>query len=274
MTTASLAVVISTYNAPHFLRLVLEGYRRQHDTNFSIYIADDGSTEETTRLIQQMQDDFPVKIHHFRQKDKGFRKARIHNRVIQKIHEPQTLLTDGDCIPLPELVATHRRVAGGGYFINGSRILISRQYTHHLCKLNAFETNRSSIWWFKQRISAHINRFTPLFMPVSLSRPSRQLEGIRGCHLACPTTALHRVNGFDENFEGWGREDSDLCARLLHAGLSRRNLRGQPVLHLWHPESSRQHLAQNDHILQACLDERRIEAVTGLKELDGEKHAS
>ncbi|MDQ6996160.1 MAG: galactosyltransferase-related protein, partial [Mariprofundus sp.] len=69
-------------------------------------------------------------------------------------------------------------------------------------------------------------------------------------------------------FEGWGREDSDLTARLLHAGFKRRNLRGLPVLHLWHQESSRQHLADNDHMLQTCLNEQRIEAIQGLKQLN------
>jgi len=34
-------------------------------------------------------------------------------------------------------------------------------------------------------------------------------------------------NGFDEAFEGWGREDSALEARFGHAGVSRRHL-GSP----------------------------------------------
>jgi len=267
MPGVSLAVVISTYNQPDFLRLTLEGYRRQTDSNFSIYIADDGSTPETAQTIQHMQANFPVAIKHLWQADNGFRKARIHNRVISRINETHTLLTDGDCVPLPELVAAHRRFAGNNYFISGSRVLLSKICTERVCRLESFETEHSGIWWVKQRLGGNINRLFPLLLPAALSQPSFQLEGIRGCHLSCATEALLRINGFDESFEGWGREDSDLTARLLHAGFSRRNLRGLPVLHLWHQESSRQRLEENDTMLQACLNEKRIEAGCGLKQL-------
>jgi len=267
---SSLAVIISTYNQPDFLRLTLEGYRRQTDMNFCIYIADDGSKLETRQLIESIQTDFPVPVHHLWQADDGFRKARIHNRVIGQISQDHTLLTDGDCIPLPGLVAAHRQCAGDNYFISGSRILLSRPCTERLCRLNAFDTDHSMFWWLKQRLHGNINRLLPLLLKTALSEPSTQLEGIRGCHLSCPTEALLRINGFDESFEGWGREDSDLTARLLHAGFQRRNLRGLPVLHLWHQEFSRRSLADNDAMLQACLNERRIEAICGLKQLQGE----
>jgi len=266
MSTVSLAVVISTYNNPDFLRLTLEGYRQQSDRNFTIYVADDGSTAETGQLIERLQSDFPVPVHHLWQADDGFRKARIHNRAIHQISATHTLLTDGDCIPMPDLVAAHRRFAGDDYFVSGSRVLLNRQCSERLCRQPYFDTARSPAWWLMQRLSGNINRLLPLLLPTTLSPASTRLEGIRGCHLCCPTRALIQINGFDESFEGWGREDSDLTARLLHAGFKRRNLRGQPVLHLWHEESSRRHLAENDDMLQACLNEQRIEARVGLRQ--------
>jgi len=268
MSSPSLAVIISTYNTPEFLRLVLDGYRQQTDNHFSIYIADDGSKPETTALIEKVAQYFPIPIHHIWQQDDGFRKARIHNKVIQHIKEPHVLLTDGDCIPLPGLIAAHRRFAAKKYFISGSRVLLSKNWTAKLCKRPTMHTNKSITWWFKQRIRGNINRLIPLALSSHLSSPYDKLDGIRGCHLSCPTEALRRINGFDESFEGWGREDSDLTARLLHAGLKRRNLHGQPVLHLWHQECSRQNLNDNDIMLQACLKERRIEAIQGLKQLN------
>jgi len=267
VTAASLAVVVSTYNAPHFLSLVLEGYRQQTDHNFSVYVADDGSTEETKELIRKIKADFPVTLHHVWHEDTGFRKARIHNQVIRQVHEEYILLTDGDCIPLPGLVAAHRKFAGDDYFISGSRILLSNSFTNQLCQCKQMETAHPLIWWCKQRMRGNINRLFPLLLPPTLSKASGQLKGIRGCHLGCPTEALIHINGFDESFEGWGREDSDLTARLLHAGFSRRNLRGLPVLHLWHQEFSRQHLEKNDTLLQDCLKTQRISAISGIKEL-------
>lgn len=266
--TGSIAVVISTYEQPDFLRLVLAGYRQQNDLNFSVYIADDGSASATTDLIEQFRRDFPVPIHHLWQPDEGFRKARIHNRTINSIRERYTLLTDGDCIPLPDMIGAHRRFAGEDFFISGSRILLSRSWTDELCKSRRFDTTRSLAWWMQQRFTGTINRVFPLLLPTRLSQPSAQLAGIRGCHISCPSEALTQINGFDEGFEGWGREDSDLTARLLHAGYKRRNLRGLPVLHLWHLESSRQQLKENNDLLQKCLNEQRVEAIQGLRQME------
>jgi len=263
-----MAVVISTYNSPDFLRLTLDGYRQQTDHHFTIYIADDGSNETTATMIRELQVDFPVPIHHIWQVDQGFRKARIHNEVIRRISEPYTLLTDGDCIPLPGLIAAHRKCASPDALISGSRILLSENWTAQLCSNAGFVTTRNLLWWLSQCLQGHINRLLPLLLPTALSSPNSQLEGIRGCHLSCYTDALHRVNGFDEAYEGWGREDSDLTARLLHMGLKRCNLRGTPVLHLWHAENSRSSLDDNDVTLQACLHEKRIEALCGLRQLN------
>jgi len=104
-------------------------------------------------------------------------------------------------------------------------------------------------------------------MPVGKSSASRKLPGIRGCHFAFWKDDILKINGFDSSYEGWGREDSDLAARLFHAGIQRKDLRGMPVLHLWHREASRDQLAQNDVLLQACIDEKRIRASKGIAEL-------
>ncbi len=34
---------------------------------------------------------------------------------------------------------------------------------------------------------------------------------------------LDRVDGFDADYSGWGKEDSDIIARLLHAGGRRKD---------------------------------------------------
>jgi hypothetical protein len=47
---------------------------------------------------------------------------------------------------------------------------------------------------------------------------------------------FERINGFDENFKGWGGEDDDLRLRLRAAGVRIRSiLRWTRSYHLWHP---------------------------------------
>lgn len=265
-----LAVVISTFDKPDFLRLVLDAYRHQTDLCFKIYIADDGSGKETSELITAMQPDYPVPIEHVWHENRGFRKARIHNATIARIREPYILFTDGDCIPLPGLVAAHRRLAQENMLISGRRILISRSWTERLCNSKRFPASTTPCFWLSHRIRGDMNRLIPVFLPPSrLSPPHQRLEGIRGCHLSCWHRDIVQVDGFDEIYEGWGREDSDLVARLFHAGIQRRDLRGQPVLHLWHPEEKRTGLNRNDHLLEECLKESRIRAIKGMTHLHG-----
>ena len=62
MPTSSL--VISTYNWPQALELVLLSAKRQSKLPDEVIVADDGSGEETRQLIQEFQKDFPVPLHH------------------------------------------------------------------------------------------------------------------------------------------------------------------------------------------------------------------
>ncbi|MDQ6953007.1 MAG: glycosyltransferase [Mariprofundaceae bacterium] len=262
----TIAVVISTYNNPDYLNLVLQAYEQQTDKNMHIYIADDGSSEETRCLIQNFQQHGEIKCTHIWHEDAGFRKARVHNLVFQQLKEDYLILTDGDCIPMPEMVVAHRQFAEKGVLMSGSRILLSQSWTQPLLQGGKFPSIHP---WMSISLRWHqkINRCLPLWIPTHTSSLSQKISGIHGCHIALYREDLLRVNGYDESFEGWGREDSDLIARLFHAGVMRKNLRGTPVLHLWHEENLRHHLEENDVILQQCLSEKRQRAIQGIEEL-------
>jgi hypothetical protein len=79
---------------------------------------------------------------------------------------------------------------------------------------------------------------------------------------------LDRVDGFDASFTGWGREDSDLLARLAHAGLRRKDGSfATGVLHLWHPEADRSQLSANERRLADVIADRRVRAELGISSL-------
>ena len=44
------------------------------------------------------------------------------------------------------------------------------------------------------------------------------LRGIRGCNLSLWREDMLACNGYNEDFTGWGREDSELAARLMNSG--------------------------------------------------------
>ena len=65
------------------------------------------------------------------------------------------------------------------------------------------------------------------------------------------------VNGFNEDFIGWGREDSEFTARLLNCGLMRKNLKFSAIAyHLYHTLNDRAHLTANDELLRNTVERK------------------
>jgi hypothetical protein len=89
---------------------------------------------------------------------------------------------------------------------------------------------------------------------------------MRGCNFSVSAEAMRAVGGFDESYEGWGYEDSDLCVRLLRLGLRIRQAPADTcVLHLWHENRDRGEEPANRERLQDVLGTRRVQAVRGLR---------
>lgn len=259
----SLAVVITTYNRPDALSAVLSAYGAQRDKHFEMIVADDGSTSETARIISDIQEKAEFKITHVWQEDRGFRAAAIRNRALAGTSADYIIFSDGDCIPLPDFVSQHRRLAEAGWFVAGNRILMSEALSRDVL------VNRLPVWtwnarqWFSAAMKKQVNRFLPL-LPLPVAAPMRKMpakrwEGVMTCNLSAWRSDLMKINGFDEDYSGWGLEDSDLVIRLLHAGVRHKSARfAAPVLHLWHRENDRGGLAENRRRLEELLNSRRI----------------
>src|SRR6476620_840564 len=59
---------------------------------------------------------------------------------------------------------------------------------------------------------------------------------LRSTDFAIGRGDFERVNGFDENFLGWGCEDDDFGRRLRTAGIRTKSILNRTcVYHLWHP---------------------------------------
>jgi predicted glycosyltransferase involved in capsule biosynthesis len=75
------------------------------------------------------------------------------------------------------------------------------------------------------------------------------------------------INGFNNDFEGWGREDSEFIVRLLNSGINRKNLRFNAIqFHLWHNENTRASLKQNNIIFQTAIDENTERCDNGISQ--------
>lgn len=257
-TTCSL--LIATYNWPQALELVLKSALSQTVFPDEILIADDGSREETKELIAQFQVKSPVTIQHFWQEDKGFRKSKILNKAIAETSSAYIIQVDGDCILHPKFVEDHLNASKKGVYLYGSRVNILPEAVASV--LNQ-QTTRYNL--FSKEIK---NKTRTLHLPL-LSNLYKPHQGIskkfRGCNVSFWRDDFIAVNGYNEDFEGWGREDSDLVIRMGNLGVKAKRLRYAGIVyHLHHTINSKENFETNDKMQNQTIAKKTVRVANGV----------
>ena len=268
-----ISVIVTTYNREDALDAVLRSLARQDDRDFEVIVADDGSGEATAKLVDAWKAKFGRRLDHVWHADRGFRAAEIRNRAILAARGAYCIFLDGDCIVRPDFIATHRRLAEPGWFVTGNRVLLSADLTTEVLREKLNPASWGFGRWFAERWRGGVNRLSALLhLPLGPLRRLRQRvwQGARSCNLAIWRTDLDCIDGFDADYSGWGKEDSDIIVRLLHAGVRRKDgTFATGVLHLWHRDADRSQLAENERKLAGVAAGDRIRARQGLSALQG-----
>ena len=264
----NVAVIVTTYNRPDALEAVLLGFAAQDGHDFELIVADDGSADDTRRLVERHARTVPFPLKHVWQEDKGFRAAAIRNRALAATRADYVIFTDGDCVPSRQFVAAHRRLSEPGRYLAGNRVMLSARLTEQVLRqqLPVHEWDR---WrWLRAWLTRDAKRIWPLLiLPDGAFRKwrPRRWYGVKTCNLSAWRSDLLAVNGLDETYSGWGLEDSDLVIRLLHAGIRHKSARfATPVFHLWHRESDRGRLPENQRLLDDLIASTRTRAALGV----------
>lgn len=229
------ALLISTYNWPEALNLVLESVMAQTQLPDEILIADDGSKEETKILIEDWKKKSKVPILHFWQEDKGFRKTIVMNQAIKNCSADYIIQIDGDILIEKNFIKDHCSDCKKGFFIKGSRALINKETTKTLLKDQKIDWKlvRNNI---KNSINATRNT---LIAPV-FRKDKIKSNNVKGCNFSFWKTDFVAVNGYNNHMNGWGHEDIELAGRLSNIGIKQRQLKMKAVcFHLHHSYNDR-----------------------------------
>jgi glycosyltransferase involved in cell wall biosynthesis len=270
-------LVVTTYNAPRFLGLVLAAIARQDRLPDSIAIADDGSGDETRHVLERFRANHPAPpLRHVWHPDRGFRKNRILNRTIATSDAEHMIFIDGDCLAAPGFIRRHRALAGPGRFATGSVIRLSPETTAAIAPADVSAGRIFAPAWLarKGELAGLSRRLKAAALPPALNRLLDCLSPIRptwsGGNASTLRAQLLAVNGFDETM-AYGGEDKELGARLVNAGLRGRHLRySAPLLHLDHGRGyvDPDIVAANRSRILETRRSGRVRAEQGLAELD------
>ena len=247
-----ISLIITTYNWKEALQLSLQSVLNQTILPLEIVVADDGSRPDTTELVRKFGETSPVPVIHSWQEDKGFRSARSRNKAIAKAKGEYIILIDGDIVLESQFIEDHQAYAHPGYFVQGTRVLVGPELS-----AQTLRSGHLQLPFFYRGVENKKNCLRSVLLARLFSFKSTGLRGIKTCNFAFWRQDALRVNGFNEEFVGWGREDSEFAARLMNSGVKRRNLKfhGQGY-HLYHPENSRNRLTLNDSILNKTIEEQ------------------
>lgn len=262
------SLIITTYNWPEALRLVLLSVQKQVVLPTEVIIADDGSKDETRKLIEQFQKTFPVPLVHVWHKDEGFKLAEIRNKAISKAIGDYIIQIDGDIILHKNFIKNHLQQAKPNTFLTGSRVWLDAAVS-----LKSQKNFNTQFNWFskgiKNRLNAMYIPFLSKFLTKSTLNVDQAVEGVRGCNMSFWKKDLILVNGYDEEMIGWGREDSEISVRLVHNNIKKERIKfGAIQYHQFHPINSRTGLNKNDEILEETIQQKKKKCESGLANHD------
>ncbi len=262
MTTS---LLLTTYNWPEALELVLKSVLVQSEFPDEVLIADDGSSFETQVIIEKFEHDFPNSVHHIWHEDEGFKKSKILNKALKVCGSDYIIQIDGDCILHRDFIREHKKNAVERVFLYGSRVNIKKDFLPILFKSQRISFHFLSNGIVKRTRALHVP-FVSRFYKVSPKLSSK----IRGCNLSYWRKNALEVNGYDEIYEGWGREDSDYVARLIHNGVRGKRIRYAGILyHIWHKENSRSSEKFNHSHFESVLKNKSILPKKGIDRTRG-----
>jgi len=224
---------MNTFDRAHLLRLALRSYLRQTARDFEIVVADDGSTDDTPAVVEEFRKIAPFDVDYVRQEHRGHRRAAILNRGIERCRHSQVLFTDCDSLAFSDLIEVHLRAARPDRLLCGGYLRLDREQTEKLTDDDAASGRFEALLDASGRREL---RRKHLRARWQILRRRRRRPHNMGLNYSVPREALMRINGYDEEFEGWGSADGDVRERMRAIGVRPFSLYDQAiVLHMWHP---------------------------------------
>jgi glycosyltransferase involved in cell wall biosynthesis len=264
-----ISVIVSTYQRPAHLERSLWSLARQRgvDGKFEVIVTDDGSTDHTPSIVRKFAKTAPFPVHFTTHPHQGFRVSLCRNDGVRASSSPYYLFTDSDCIFPADHLKKHLQARRPGIVRAGDCIRLEEETTGRVDS-HAIISGDFTSWGSREehkrlvkiRFKSHYYRW--------MRHPKK--PKLTGYNIGICREDFEAVNGFDEDFVGWGCEDDDLAFRLRKAGRRIASaLAWTHGYHLWHPSEPSRPAKWTEGINVCRLDdiERPMRCASGLLRL-------
>lgn len=263
MSVKSTTLLIATYNWPEALELVFKSVLQQTVPVSEILIADDGSDERTRAVIESFKQKTPIPVKHYWHEDKGFRKTIIMNEALTSASGDYIIQIDGDIILHPHFITDHLNEAKNGFYIKGSRSMLSENRTRQILR-----SKNIQIHPLTTGVGSKINASRLPLLSFLFRGDKYRSNNLRGCNFSFWKQDFLAVNGYNNDLEGWGHEDIELAARLTNLGVKQRQLKLKAVcFHLYHKINPRHNEDLNYKKYLKVVEDGIVKCKNGIKKL-------
>jgi glycosyltransferase involved in cell wall biosynthesis len=241
------SIIVSFYERLEHLKCCLDALALCSTDFDEVVIADDGSKDATVHRLKEMIARYAFPITHVTHPKNGFRLSATRNNGIRHSRGDYLVFLDCDFLVLPDTIQYHVRAAKPGRFVAGSckylteeqsRIILDSAISHDLLEHYYRKLPDRDI------ITQH-RRYIKRSILIRLHLASPRKQSVGG-HFSAYKKDIELINGYDENFVGWGGEDEDLGVRLAAAGIYCISaVRYARVMHIWHPSELKAAIASD-----------------------------
>lgn len=229
-----LAVLISTFERPSHLRRCLESIAAQVDVadRVEVVVTDDGSRDLTLQTVVAFSNRARFRVAVTTHFHDGFRLSQSRNEGAAAAMAQRLLFTDGDCLLPPGTLAAFMAAIKPGRIAAGDSYRLDERDTAAM-SMDDIRTGSfvAAVPRDERRRLASKARHAKVYELLRVPMRPR----VYGNAIGITRTDFERLNGFDEDFVGWGLEDRDLQLRAEKLGIRVKGMFEHAFVHQWHP---------------------------------------
>lgn len=256
MKKEKISVIVTLYNRLEYARNMILSLLHQTLMIDELVFADDGSKDDVADVIKDLVDRCPFEIKVVYQEDIGFRLARSRNNGARVATGDFLIFLDQDVIMPDDFIEKiyNNRKVKRITFTRG--FLTSEEEKNRIQEIINKKYDFNEIYKIIYTYQDNKNFRRVMYKDIFYSFLYKLKVRKRGAKIAGLMFALYKtdylaINGFDENYRGWGKEDDDFCNRFFkYGGETYCVLLKECIIHMYHKVASSKSESPNEDYYQ------------------------
>ena len=218
MADPEVALIVSTYKRHYHLRRCLLAIPLQVGVHNSmeVVVTDDGASDLTLNVVREFASFVNFPVWYTTHPHSGFQLARCRNEGVLATTAPYLIFLDGDLLIPPDFVALHLKHRLLRTAIVGDSCWLDEETSQRITESEVVAGDYAR--WASESERRRIRRKAwraALYCRFGVPNRPR----MKGGNVALWRDDFQRINGYDQDFVGWGLEDTDLQKRLAQCGV-------------------------------------------------------